>query len=1091
MFVDPLGTVLVSLPPRWAFLPAPSSVTTLFFADWTSPKNVGIIAVFLAPGIDAGRTDGDWKAVVRGLLPHAIARIEGRGPVVLAEVPRDEKRGGLRVAWVRGPRVCVSIEQQEVPPGGSLTTPELAEVLCTLKVPVNYRLVQARRQDEWIAAMDAAVESRHRGDAAAALRYMSDAGEIARQVWLESLASNLIPDIFAAAREAEAELACAALTGSIQLLRDATTTLYRCRRSLLWPEAAARPANKRTSEHVERLLGHALDLHARWGHTNQPPQDPLQACIVRSRLFRWALADATARATQETPAVSWGMISNLAVAGAEDALSAMAAAGRAAQGRVRFTRLPPDKKAAVIAAGASDDASLEERLQQEELQILENLVEAGRALCSVTLAATGSSALSVRENALLAARRLSRLSPSPDCDRAMVDIINGYAGALCELGDRPSLDQTASLLAEAQGILDRLGDESRLRALTCTNEAWVCYERKRVEEGLALADRAIAFAGAAKADRAEGVARSCRSHLLNLAGRHQEALEEAGRALAMLRGPAASVVHESLATAYEHLGDRSAALDELRTALAVAIADNPVSDAVERIVSAAARIWEPCDPEACLRASEAADLVVDARRVDIGGPAERIAYDDSRAHRGIAAALVRSRIGSDKLAGALATADRHRARSLVDAASLEPSGGDRISLDMPKPDVSLRDQVAFVASTARAFLKHWGVPPSLDGAALSRLVADHGRTVILFHPTSKDLHVFVVKPGAPVSIDAVIARVPVAEVLDLTDALRREIGSAVSRAAERAEGARQAITRRETGPENERLLRLRRDLHDALFSEVVPFPSHRQPITIVPYRELAVIPLAILTGADGEDLVVHHPLSVLPSIASLGAMACPGGGRPRAVVVGDPLLPPRLGLPPLRGALDEADCVAKMLAGAAVDTTPLLGPEASEVSFRQSVAGARVVHLACHAALYEPASASRLYLTPSEHDDGMLLPAEIADLRLDGALVVLAACESGLGRATADGVLGLGRAFMQAGARAMVLSLWQVDDVVTAFLMREFYRGLLGTGEGLDGQRLDVAASVQRSQLLARREWSDDPINWGPWLVVGDGGWRI
>ena len=83
-------------------------------------------------------------------------------------------------------------------------------------------------------------------------------------------------------------------------------------------------------------------------------------------------------------------------------------------------------------------------------------------------------------------------------------------------------------------------------------------------------------------------------------------------------------------------------------------------------------------------------------------------------------------------------------------------------------------------------------------------------------------------------------------------------------------------------------------------------------------------------------------------------------------------------------------------------------------------------------------------LPEGEGTDGILTAEEIGPQNLDGVqLVVLSACESGLGRpAPGEGVLGLQRSFQSAGARNVVASLWKVDDRVTAVLMRHFYENL-------------------------------------------------
>ncbi|HEV3122393.1 MAG TPA: CHAT domain-containing protein, partial [Isosphaeraceae bacterium] len=100
------------------------------------------------------------------------------------------------------------------------------------------------------------------------------------------------------------------------------------------------------------------------------------------------------------------------------------------------------------------------------------------------------------------------------------------------------------------------------------------------------------------------------------------------------------------------------------------------------------------------------------------------------------------------------------------------------------------------------------------------------------------------------------------------------------------------------------------------------------------------------------------------------------------------------------------------------------------------------------------------------HDDGILTALEVAELDLTGTeLVVLSACETGLGEAVAggEGLLGLQRAFQVAGARNVVASLWKVSDSATRMLMERFYANLWVKG-------LSPAAALREAQLsLLRR----------------------
>lgn len=697
---------------------------------------------------------------------------------------------------------------------------------------------------------------------------------------------------------------------------------------------------------------------------------------------------------------------------------------------------------------------------------------------------------------LLAARRAAELAPSPERQQILVHLLNGYAGSLEELGDEPSLNKALSLMAKAQAILDTLNDEGELRAVICANYGRMVYERGLPEKAIKLVDRAISID-----KKKSGLAHCTKSLILDNAGRHEEAIAEARLAMSMIEKNKLGVAHHTFATIFHHNGNIAEALDEIRAGLTAQFEHEPLSDSVQELLVTASLVLHQKDRNLALEASEAAQLVSDVRRLDVGGDPERIAYDDNVDRRQVSGLLVQQRLDAADYIGALSTADRHRAVLLPPAESELTGAGETneyADVKVPPSDSSLADQIDFVSARARAFLAHRGIAPPLDASELQKIVTSHERVIVFMQPYRTELRIFVVRPGTPVAIDTVVARRPLPEITELADNLRTELGISVATRAARGDLPSQFIEGlgSNSGGESQEkvdagLNRLRLKLHDSLFSEVLPRLHDQEPIALVPYRELAVIPFAVLTSSDGQTLAERHPVSVLPSISSLASLAKPSLSPPTAVILGNPQTSPDLHLEPLEGATAEANAIFKILTTAGIDTQPpLLGPDATEAKLRTSIAGARIVHLACHAALREPASSSPLFLASSPPDNGLLLPAEITDFNLDGALVVLSACQSGLGRTTADGVVGLGRAFMQAGARALLLSLWRVGDKVTHPLMCEFYRGLLGTADGLR-EPLDVAAAASRAQFITRDKVCGHPSAWGPWVVVGDGAWRI
>jgi CHAT domain-containing protein len=129
------------------------------------------------------------------------------------------------------------------------------------------------------------------------------------------------------------------------------------------------------------------------------------------------------------------------------------------------------------------------------------------------------------------------------------------------------------------------------------------------------------------------------------------------------------------------------------------------------------------------------------------------------------------------------------------------------------------------------------------------------------------------------------------------------------------------------------------------------------------------------------------------------------------------------------------------------DPVLLLGPNATETAFKhEPLNNFKVIHLAVHA-FAAPESPERAALLlardPKSDDDGLLQAREIAALPLNADLVTLSACDTGTGKIQGEeGSLSLVQAFLFAGARSVLASLWSVDDAATAALMRSFYSEL-------------------------------------------------
>lgn len=157
------------------------------------------------------------------------------------------------------------------------------------------------------------------------------------------------------------------------------------------------------------------------------------------------------------------------------------------------------------------------------------------------------------------------------------------------------------------------------------------------------------------------------------------------------------------------------------------------------------------------------------------------------------------------------------------------------------------------------------------------------------------------------------------------------------------------------------------------------------------------------------------------------------------------------------------------------------GPAASVDALRSAdLAAYRVLHIAAHVTVDE-AHPERSAVHLAGGEAGRLFPRDIVGLPLDGQLVVLSACSGASGRAVdGEGVMGVARSFLQAGARAVVASAWPLEDAEAERVFTHF-AGALARGETVD-------ASLRSAQLASREEGLPDAA-WAGLLVIGDGGW--
>jgi CHAT domain-containing protein len=252
-----------------------------------------------------------------------------------------------------------------------------------------------------------------------------------------------------------------------------------------------------------------------------------------------------------------------------------------------------------------------------------------------------------------------------------------------------------------------------------------------------------------------------------------------------------------------------------------------------------------------------------------------------------------------------------------------------------------------------------------------------------------------------------------------------------------------------------------------------------QRIIFLPQGPLFLVPFAALQDDQGQYLIDQHTLSTAPSIQTLqlthekAKLAQTSGN---SLIVGNPTMPilEYKQLPNLPGARQEAIDIAKIL-----NTQPLLGAQATKAAVVKQMPTAAVIHFATHGLLGDVKGdvPGAIVFAASGQDNGLLTASEIFDLKLNADLVVLSACDTGRGAITGDGVIGLSRSLIAAGAPSIVVSLWAVNDSSTSVLMSEFYRNLKTNP--------DKAQALRQATLSTKKQFPN-PRDWAAFTLIGE-----
>ena len=273
-----------------------------------------------------------------------------------------------------------------------------------------------------------------------------------------------------------------------------------------------------------------------------------------------------------------------------------------------------------------------------------------------------------------------------------------------------------------------------------------------------------------------------------------------------------------------------------------------------------------------------------------------------------------------------------------------------------------------------------------------------------------------------------------------------------------------------------------------VLSEVVISPiSHLiqgDEVTIVPDGPLFLVPFAALLDQHSRYLSETLRIRLIPSLTSLKLMEkCPEGyhSSAGALLVGDP----RVEGVRVRGKRVKQLPFAKKeveMIGTILKSEPLTGVRATKAEVLSRLNSVALVHIAAHGC----PETGEIILSPNpaqskrpKEEDFVLTIADVLNANLQARLVVLSCCHSGRGDIKAEGVVGIGRAFLGAGARSVLVTLWAIDDKATLEFMRTFYEYLV------DGQSASTSLNKTMKRMRASSNFSDVRY-WAPFALIGD-----
>ncbi|MEG4067416.1 CHAT domain-containing tetratricopeptide repeat protein [Microcoleus sp. Pol11C2] len=424
--------------------------------------------------------------------------------------------------------------------------------------------------------------------------------------------------------------------------------------------------------------------------------------------------------------------------------------------------------------------------------------------------------------------------------------------------------------------------------------------------------------------------------------------------------------------------------------------------------------------------------------------------------------LQKVRVAQNNPIAALEIAERGRARAFVDLLTERLSSGSTNPVITAAPN---QDQIRQIAKAQNATLVQYSI------------IYDDFQIQGKSEPRESAIYIWVIQPMGEITFREV----------DLKPLWQKHNASLASLIVGNQEflAVRSRSSLGSTQPQPD-LPTLHQLLIEPIASLLPTDPNAH--VIFIPQGSLFQVPFPALQDASGTYLIQKHTILTAPSIQVLDLtrqqrqkLAQKPVNSSRALVLGNPTMPsvslslgePKQQLSPLPGAEAEAIAIAPLL-----NTQAITGAQGTKAQIVQKMPQASIIHLATHGLLDDVRGlGSAIALAPSGSDDGLLTAEEIFDMKLQASLVVLSACNTGEGRITGDGVIGLSRALISAGVPSVIVSLWAVPDAPTAELMQAFYQNL---------QNNPDKAQALRQAMLTTMKTHPQPRNWAAFTLIGE-----